>query len=319
MTQPAQRPSLDRVEIGLLRTFCTIVECGGYSAAQAELNVSAASISMKMSALEERLGMRLCQRGRVGFRLTEEGDRIYASARQLFHAHADFLAEVGNLKGHLEGQITIAVIDTTVTNRELKLPETIRSFASLHPGVHLKLLVLEPSQIERQLLSGDVHIGIAPFYHHVPNIEYEQLIEEPHSLYCGHLHELFERAPDRLTRSDLADCSYVTRGYLPSSAALYRKEMPSGATVFDMEAMIHLILSGMFIGYVPLHYAEQWVLNGSLRAIRPDLFRHVSSFDIAVRKGSSSQRIIEAFIAMLHASHARRARRRESRSRTTRV
>ena len=40
----------------------------------------------------------------------------------------------------------------------------------------------EPSQIERQLLSGAVQIGIAPFNHHVPNIGYEPLLKEPHRL-----------------------------------------------------------------------------------------------------------------------------------------
>ena len=41
--------SIDQVDINLLRTFCTIVASGGFSNAQARLNVSAAAISMKMT------------------------------------------------------------------------------------------------------------------------------------------------------------------------------------------------------------------------------------------------------------------------------
>jgi DNA-binding transcriptional LysR family regulator len=45
-----------------------VVECGGFTPAQAELNISASALSTKMAALETRLGMRLCQRD--GFALS---------------------------------------------------------------------------------------------------------------------------------------------------------------------------------------------------------------------------------------------------------
>jgi len=47
--------SLDGIDINLLRLFCLIVDCNGFSAAQSRANISAASISSKMSALESRL------------------------------------------------------------------------------------------------------------------------------------------------------------------------------------------------------------------------------------------------------------------------
>ena len=73
-------PQLDPSDIKLLRLFRKIVDCGGFAGAQAELNVSASTISSQMSTLESRLGMRLCDRGRVGFRVTDKGWRVYASA-----------------------------------------------------------------------------------------------------------------------------------------------------------------------------------------------------------------------------------------------
>ena len=58
------------VDLKLLRVFETIVKCGGFSAAQAALNVGQSTISEQMTQLEARLGVKLCQRGRSGFRLT---------------------------------------------------------------------------------------------------------------------------------------------------------------------------------------------------------------------------------------------------------
>ena len=70
-------PKLTTPDLGLLRVFVTVVHSGGFSAARTELNVSQPTISMKISDLEARLGMRLCERGRAGFKLTAEGQLVY--------------------------------------------------------------------------------------------------------------------------------------------------------------------------------------------------------------------------------------------------
>lgn len=53
---------LQDVDLKLLRVFMTIVKCGGFSAAQATLNMSQSSISEQMTNLETRLGVTLCER-----------------------------------------------------------------------------------------------------------------------------------------------------------------------------------------------------------------------------------------------------------------
>ena len=76
--------ALDSLDVRLLRIYVTIVEAGGFAAAQGELNLSLSTISNHISALEGRLGLTLCQRGRSGFRLTEEGRAVYEEAKRLF-------------------------------------------------------------------------------------------------------------------------------------------------------------------------------------------------------------------------------------------
>lgn len=57
-------------DIRLVRIFKTVVECGGFTAAETTLGISRSAISQHMSDLESRLGFSLCQRGRGGFSLT---------------------------------------------------------------------------------------------------------------------------------------------------------------------------------------------------------------------------------------------------------
>ena len=77
-------------DIRLLRIFRSVVECGGFSAAETVLGIGRSAISQQMSDLEQRLGLRLCQRGRAGFSLTEEGREVYQSALQLLSALESF-------------------------------------------------------------------------------------------------------------------------------------------------------------------------------------------------------------------------------------
>ncbi len=65
--------SLGDTELRLLRVFASVVQYGGFSSAQTALGMTQATISTHMRHLEDRLGLRLCSRGRSGFLLTDEG------------------------------------------------------------------------------------------------------------------------------------------------------------------------------------------------------------------------------------------------------
>ena len=61
---------LSDLDLRLIRVFLSVLDAGGISAAQTALNVSQSTISTQLATLETRLGFRLCERGRAGFRLT---------------------------------------------------------------------------------------------------------------------------------------------------------------------------------------------------------------------------------------------------------
>ena len=54
-------------------------------------------------------------RGRVGFRLTDKGYAVHEAAQRLFARLSDFSAEVGALRGAMWGDLTIGIVDSTIT------------------------------------------------------------------------------------------------------------------------------------------------------------------------------------------------------------
>jgi DNA-binding transcriptional LysR family regulator len=69
--------------LALLHTFVRIVEAGGLSAAAAQLGTSQPTVSRRLQSLERLLGLRLLQRSTHTLRLTEDGERCFAHAREL--------------------------------------------------------------------------------------------------------------------------------------------------------------------------------------------------------------------------------------------
>src|SRR5579864_938231 len=74
---------LSDLDLRLIRVFLSVLDAGGVSAAQTALNVSQSTISTQLATLETRLGFRLCERGRAGFRLTPRGEQFAQACRQL--------------------------------------------------------------------------------------------------------------------------------------------------------------------------------------------------------------------------------------------
>ncbi|PHM51689.1 LysR family transcriptional regulator [Xenorhabdus hominickii] len=81
----------------LLRIFKTLAECGSFSAAESSLGVTRSAISLHMNDLEKRLGMRLCQRGRAGFSLTDEGREILCASETIMASIEEFRQHVNQM------------------------------------------------------------------------------------------------------------------------------------------------------------------------------------------------------------------------------
>ena len=109
-------------DLRLLRIFVSVVEHGGFSAAEKALGITRSTISVHMSNLETRMKLKLCIRGRGGFSLTEEGQLVYRAVISLFDSLNDFSLMVGTLGKELSGEIVILCADQLDTNKQKKLP-----------------------------------------------------------------------------------------------------------------------------------------------------------------------------------------------------
>ena len=82
-----------------MRTFVRIVESGNLSAAAAQLGTTQPTVSRRLQALEQQLGVKLILRTTHAMKLTDDGERCYAHARSLieqWYALEDELGGAGD-------------------------------------------------------------------------------------------------------------------------------------------------------------------------------------------------------------------------------
>lgn len=292
------------MDLRLLRVFRAVVDCGGMAAAELELNIGTSTVSRHIKDLETRLGLTLCRRGRAGFALTPEGEKIYAQTRQLLAATDAFKSSVDEIHQRMGGQLHVAVFDKTVSNPAAHIAQAIARFTDYAPDVSLNLHVATLNAIERGVLDGQYQIGIIPGHRTSDTLEYTALFDEAMLLYCGASHPLYGCDHGGLEWTDLAAQQFAGLGYhSPNMEISQRVRLPRRATGFDQEAIATLIVSGKFLGFLPDHYAESFVRLGQMQAVKPELFRYDCQFLAITRRSPQPTRAARAFQACLAQAH----------------
>jgi DNA-binding transcriptional LysR family regulator len=296
---------VSEADLRLLRIFSTVAESKGFSAAQAVLNLSTPSISGYISALEQRLGVRLCSRGRAGFALTDKGAIILREAQRLFAAVEQFAANAGSVRGRLTGDLRIGVVDCTATDPNAPLHGALRRFNARDHSVRIELVSQPPQELQRMVLDGRLSLAIGSFPARIAALVAQPLYRERNAFYCGAGHPLFARTS--VTLDDIRAHGIVARGYW-RRADLGRLGVAREAALVDnMEAQAILILSGFYLGYLPQHYAAIWEAQGRLRPLLPEELAYHAPFSLITRRGSAPVAVARQFIDDLLASLPGRA------------
>ena len=306
---------LSDLDIRLLRVFKAVVECGGMTAAELELNIGGPTISRHLKDLETRLGLTLCRRGRAGFAVTPEGDRIYQETLRLLTAIDGFRAGVDDIHQRMGGQLSIAIFDKTASNPACRISEAIALFAERAPEVGLELHVAPLNTIERGVIDGQFQVGIIPAHRASESLSYLDLFDETMLLYCAPGHPWWDIARQDARKvtnkgarlpgwNELKAQRFAGLGYhSPNMDLAHGHRIVRAATGFDQESIATLILSGRYLGFLPDHYAEAFVRSGRLVAVNPRVLRYPAHFVGVLRRSPPASRATRLLVDCLTETH----------------
>jgi DNA-binding transcriptional LysR family regulator len=272
-----------------LRVFCAVTRCGGFAAAESELQMGLPSISRVIKDLEIRLGVRLCRRGRVGFELTEQGRHVYAASLQLTADLKRFEANMSSIHSALAGTLSIGLIDVLITDRNMPLPHLLKEYKRRHGCVEFNVGTKATNTIEQSVIDGTLDAGLVVARRHINQLDYRLLYREQHSLYCSEEHPLYHEDLSSISIEQVAKYDYAGYSFLEESdRAGPTHLLTKRATADSVEAMATLISSGCFYALLPDHFVRSvWRLK-NFKAILPEVFSVSTDIELVTRHGTHS-------------------------------
>ncbi len=137
-----------------LRVFHAVAEAGSFTHAGDTLNLSQSAVSRQISALEENLQVSLFHRHARGLILTEQGESLNRTVREVFAKLAMTEALLTESKERPTGRLKVT---TTVGFGSHWLAARVQGFLAAYPDVSMTLL-LDDADLDLAMREADVAI-----------------------------------------------------------------------------------------------------------------------------------------------------------------
>lgn len=276
-----------------LRTFVEVGKQGSIKAAAHALHVTPGAVSQQIRLLEDRLGVVLLERERLGMRLSKLGSEVYPLL-------SDAFAQVDR---------ALDVVAETIDNQALTI-STVAAFAASWLVPRLGRFTERYPHIEVRVETGSalvdmrrdrVDIALRHGLGDYPGLEVTPLmapvlipVAAPHLLQSGHRLNEPEQCLDfpLLHDSDRADWSL----WLSAHGVVEEARAQRGSMFEDDYLLIRAAISGQGIALVPEAYAREEIKEGRLVQVLDKPWPARFAYYVVTRPGATKRPEVRAFI-----------------------
>ena len=280
-----------------LESFRWVAMLGSFTKAARKLNTTQSTISMRISELENELGVQFLDRSRRQVKLTRSGTDLMEYATNI-HAQVKALKTKIASPETLKGSIKIGVAELIALTW---LPDLVAKLSQLFPNIDIELEVGLAGEIREKILSGDTDLGFLPGD--------GSFGEEIEAISLGAIRFAFMASPnlgipDRaLAPKELEDWPLISLGpnsilsdlqdsWFKSHNAQPKKQDRTNS----MEISAGLVRSGLGVSLLPLKYYKEDLKTENMRVLKtkPEL-PNISFYSIYTKTNNSPliQRTIE--------------------------
>jgi DNA-binding transcriptional LysR family regulator len=149
------------LETNDLRFFLTLSRANSLAAAARSQGVSPPAVSQRLALMEERLGLKLIERGHGRLLLTSDGEILASRAADIIDELDELVEDLADRQGRITGELK--VVAPFGFGRHHVAP-LMASFLSLHPNCTLNLVLSEDPYGALRKSTWDVliHVGRLP-------------------------------------------------------------------------------------------------------------------------------------------------------------
>ncbi|MEC3914496.1 LysR family transcriptional regulator [Nocardia sp. CDC160] len=151
MTLPPGTPDLEVLDL-----LVSVAELGSLGAAARRHGMSQPAASMRISALERRVNLRLLDRGRSGSVLTDAGQTVVELGRRVLAAAVELSDGIAELHRATRPRLRI-VASTTIA--DLRIPHWLTALRKTHPDLAVVLDVTNSRQVAATVRDREAELG----------------------------------------------------------------------------------------------------------------------------------------------------------------
>ncbi len=137
-----------------LKIFHAVAEAGSFTKATINLNLSQSAISRQIQSLEHDLKIQLFERHARGLTLTENGEYLFKTAREVISKLKDVESALIDKKDKPSGKLTVT---TFVSFGTTWLTPRIQEFMKLNPEMEIEL-VFDDKELDLSTRQADIGI-----------------------------------------------------------------------------------------------------------------------------------------------------------------
>ncbi|MCF3639600.1 LysR substrate-binding domain-containing protein [Rhizobium sp. TRM95111] len=285
--------------------FIATAESGQVSHAAVDLNISQSAVTTAIKSLEEELGVRLLERTHAGVRLTMEGARFLEHARVITGAVAAAVRTPLREQAGSSGKLRIGM---TYTVAGYFMSKYYARFRKTYPQMTVEIKELPRPALERQLVQGDLDIGLMLVSNLANSEELEQelLLRSSRRLWLSADHHLLVK--NEISMADVAQEDYIVLTVDEASKTASRYWDAVGLapravlTTSSVEAVRSLVAAGVGVTILSDMVYRPWSLDGQRIELRR-LIEPVPSMDVGLawaraRPIASAAQTFRAFMSV---------------------
>ncbi|HVZ51026.1 MAG TPA: transcriptional regulator CynR [Pseudolabrys sp.] len=173
------------MELRHLRYFLAVAEARSFTAAADRLHITQPTLSQQVKQLEQLIGTLLFERRSKEIELTAAGRLFKPYCERILKEIEQSRLAISELEGLMRGTLRMAVFHSFSHSM---LPPIMSEFALRYPGVHVTARLVPRSEMERDLLSGELDFAVAYVGDDDEQLVAERLFDEELVLIVGARH-----------------------------------------------------------------------------------------------------------------------------------
>lgn len=258
------------MQLKSLKIYCDVVNRRSFSRAAVENGISQSGASQVIHQLEERLGVKLLDRSKRPFLLTQEGEVYYEGCRRLVERYSALEERVRTLHAEVAGRVRVASIYSVGLHH---MDRYLQEFLAQHPKANVRLEYLHPQQVYDAIKADQADIGLVSYPKSSRTIDCISWRDEPMALVTSPSHALAGESSLRLEALEGEkmigfDRDLTIRRKIDRLLADHQVEVDTVMEFDNIETIKRAVEIGAGVALLPLPTVARETAAGTLATIK---------------------------------------------------